>query len=107
MALYFECRINKNALFFIFHSQENTAEGETSYKPSFLSEDEMKFLVDQSGFLMVLSCDQAHILHVSDSISNSTAHEPVRDDTFQFENSNNNKADVYGRLFGTREYYEY
>nr|ALJ33569.1 Bmal [Clytia hemisphaerica] len=55
----------------------NTDEGDSRYKPSFLSEEEMKYLIDQNGFLLVMSCDQAHILHVSDSVSNCTNHEPT------------------------------
>ena len=49
------------------------------YKPQILSEDEIKYLLENTsdGFLLVLSCDKLQILYVSEAVSKATLHSPV------------------------------
>ena len=63
----------------IYLEKQVVEEKPSIFKPNDLTEEEMKYLLEQSskGFLLVLSADRAQILFVTDSISDFTNHSPV------------------------------
>jgi len=62
----------------VTNSNSDGAE-ESVYKPPILSEEEVKYLIENNsdGFLLVLSSDKVQILYISDAISASTSHTPL------------------------------
>ena len=62
--------------FFLNVSGPISSRNDTAYKPSFLTDQELKHLVLEAtdGFLFVSQCDNGCVIYVSDSVTPVLAH---------------------------------